>query len=86
MELSENYKDFIVELSILRAVSEFKDIESDDFILIYPYLWTDSAGDDADAYLSINLGNSKILDKVPESVLNEANTALNKFMDELQTQ
>src|SRR5262245_61939956 len=39
MQCSENYLDFILILSVLRAVASYKDLHGDDFILIYPYLW-----------------------------------------------
>lgn len=72
IECSENYFDFLLILSVLRAVSRYKDLPSapstDDFILIYPFLW----GGAAEAYLVITQGASYFREEIPAAAQQEA--------------
>ncbi len=81
MQLSENYNDLIVALSILRGVSAYKDLPGDDFILIYPYLWVDHPGDFANAYVTIAPGRSQLAHAIPADSVREADQHLGDVLD-----
>ncbi len=85
MGLSENYRDFILALSILRGVEKYKDMADEDFILIYPYFWEEHPEMDANAYVTINTGSSRIVDEIPAEAITEANQALGKMLDEFKS-
>lgn len=81
MQLSENYNDFIVALSILRGIAAYKDLPGDDFIIIYPYLWAENPGAFAEAYVVVTPGSSRILNQIPADVIHEANQRLGNVLD-----
>src|SRR5262249_29701975 len=57
MQLSENYNEFILVLSILRGIAAYKDLPDEDFIIIYPYLWVENPGAYVEAYVAITPGS-----------------------------
>jgi hypothetical protein len=79
LECSENYKDFILVLSWLRAIALFKDLPGDDFIVIHPYIW----GGPPEAYVVVTLGSSTLRDDVPPTLLAEVNAGLQRIYDTL---
>src|SRR5262249_49259310 len=81
MELSENYKDFILVLSILRGIAAYKDTPGEDFIIIYPYLWTDNSEMYVDAYVTLTTGNSQMVNEIPAEAITEANQMLGKHQN-----
>ncbi len=84
MGLSENYKDFILALSILRSIEEYKDIAGEDFILIYPYFWEAKPEAFVNAYVTISSGSSRIVNEIPVEAIDEANQALEKLLVEFR--
>lgn len=86
IECSENYFDFLLILSVLRAVARYKDLPSapstEDFILIYPYLW----GGDAEAYLVITPGASHFSNEIPAAAIQEADDSFNTLYQALSAQ
>lgn len=72
LQLSENYRDFVQALAILRAAAHFKNLPGDDFILIYPYIWGDPPG----AYVEIAQASSRFVNVIPPPALAEANDGL----------
>ncbi len=82
--LSENYLDFLVTLSVLRAVAQFKDLPGEDFILIYPYLWEPEAGRGANAFLGIDQGHSWFVNdvtEIPVSAIAEADQQIRQLIE-----
>lgn len=79
LDCSENYKDFILVLSVLRAIALFKDLPGEDFILIYPYMW----GGSPNAYVAITTGSSRFSDEIPPAVLTEADAVLTQIREAL---
>ena len=84
MGLSENYKEFILVLALLRGIELYKDLPGEDFILIYPYFWEKNAGAYANAYVSLSPGSSRLVDEIPASAIQEANQALGKMLEEFR--
>ena len=82
MGLSENYKDFILALSILRGIEAYKDLAGEDFILIYPYFWKKDPGTFVNAYVTITKDSSQIVNEIPVEAINEANQMLDKLLEE----
>ncbi|MBK8430857.1 MAG: hypothetical protein IPL28_05995 [Chloroflexi bacterium] len=83
--LSENYKDFILALSILRGIEKYKDLPEEDFILIYPYLWEEHPENHINAYIVINKGNSQIASEIPTKAVHEANSMLEKMLNDFRS-
>jgi hypothetical protein len=83
--LSENYKDFILILALLRGIEQYKDLPGEDFILIYPYFWEENAGASANAYVTLSAGSSRLVDEIPASAIQEANQALGKMLEEFRS-
>lgn len=79
LECSENYYDFILVLSWLRAIARFKDLPGDDFIVIHPYIW----GGPPEAYVAVTVGSSTLHDDIPPTVLAEAEAGLRQIFDAL---
>ena len=84
MQLSENFKAFILILSILRGIAAYKDLPGEDFILIYPYLWEETPEAHANAYVTITPGSSRLIHEIPGEAINEANQRLGQVMDEFR--
>lgn len=86
IECSENYVDFLLILSVLRAVAHYKDLPAngatDDFILIYPFLW----GGDANAYVVITAGASSFRTDIPPTAIQEANASFTRLYEALRAQ
>lgn len=86
IECSENYFDFLLILSVLRAVALYKDLPSapttDDFILIYPFLW----GGAAEAYLVISAGGSHFSHEIPATAIQEADDSFNALYQAISAQ
>jgi len=78
---SENYRDFIVFLTILRGVAYFKDLPGEDFILIFPFFW----GGPPEAYVLITPGSSRLVAEAPEAAEAEATEHLQKIYETLQS-
>jgi hypothetical protein len=85
MGLSENYKDFLLVLALLRGIALYKDLPGEDFILIYPYFWEENAGAYANAYVTLSAGGSRLVDEIPASAIQEANQALGKMLAEFRS-
>jgi len=81
LDSSENYKDFIVFLSILRGVARFKDLPGEDFILIFPFFW----GGPPEAYVVVNAGNSSLATEVPAAIETEATEGVEEIFNTLQS-
>jgi len=63
LEFSENLIEYVEALNVLRQLAHFKETpNSDDFILIYPYLWNNTSGY-IDVGIELSAGHSRILDK-----------------------
>jgi len=76
---SENYREFIEILSILRGVAVYKDLPGEDFILIYPYFWSGAP----EAYLVLAQGTSRFEQAIPPGALAEADARLQGLYDEV---
>jgi hypothetical protein len=76
---SENYREFIEILSVLRGVAVYKDVPGEDFILIYPYFW----GGAPEAYLVLTQGASRFEQTIPPEALAEADARLQGLYDEV---
>lgn len=83
--LSENYKEFISVLSILRGVEKYKDLPGEDFILIYPYFWLEHPEKYTNAYVVIRNGESRIVNEIPAKAIDEANQALGKMIENFRS-
>ena len=81
LQLSENYREFIEALAILRAAARFKNLAGDDFILIYPYMW----GDTPNAYIELAQGTSRFISEIPETVFAEAAQGLQAVYQQITT-
>lgn len=77
-QLSENFFDFIEELTLLRSVAQYKDLPGEDFILIYPHFW----GGDPQAYLVVTEGHSAFVHNAPKEALDEASQAMQRLYQE----
>lgn len=75
-QCSENMREYIEILSILRAVAKFKDMPGDDFILIFPYLW----GGTPNAYVAIEQWYSHVLTVAADFAITEANLAVGTLL------
>jgi hypothetical protein len=78
LQYAENYGDFIDILTIIRAITAYKDLPGDDVILIYPFLW----GGEPEAYLRIAEGASHFEQQVPGDVIAEADAYFRQLCDE----
>lgn len=84
LDCLENYKDFILVLSLLRAISHYKDLPGDDFILIYPYM----GGGTPEAYVPkvyviVSQGRTLLASEVPDAVREEADAGLSRIREAL---
>ena len=86
IECSENYIDFLLILSVLRAVAHYKDLPADpandDFILIYPFLW----GGAPNAYVVITSGTSYFGATIPPTAIQEADASFTALYEALRAQ
>ncbi len=76
---SENYFDFIELLTVLRNITDFKDLPGEGAILLWSYFW----GVETNAYLVIGQGASRFEDQVPPAVQTEANALLKSLVDQM---
>lgn len=72
-EFSENYREYIHFLHVLRSVDRFKDLQDDDFILVHSYNWGNT---ESDVAIQIKAGESKVLTTIPNAYLTEASEHL----------
>ena len=86
IECSENYFDFVLILSVLRAIAHYKDLPDtpvqDDFILIYPFLW----GGAPNAYVVITPGTSYFGAAIPPTAIQEADASFTALYEALRAQ
>lgn len=86
VECSENYLDFLLILSVLRAIAHYKDLPAEpanaDFILIYPFLW----GGDANAYVVITPGASYFSTDIPPTAIQEADASFTALYEAVRAQ
>jgi hypothetical protein len=78
-QFSENYREYIEALAVLRAAGRFKDRGGDDFVLIYPFYWGYPGGVGA----RIAQGSSTLWGPLPQAAVTEASAALQAFHDEM---
>jgi hypothetical protein len=66
LNYGENFSNYVHALSVLRDISEFKDIESNDFIAISPFMWTENFYEAL--ICEVGIGTSGICLKLPKSL------------------
>lgn len=80
-EFSENYGNFIVTLNTIRQIAWFKDIDSEDGILIFPFFFGDGT-ETPDAVMAITRNRSQFLSSVPEAMALAANSWFSRLLAE----
>ncbi len=81
---SQNYSDMIPGLAFVKSVSKFKEIDSDDFAIIYNFFW----GDDVCAFINFKDNKSYFDSKIQRTsdisseIIKYADTYLHKKWEE----
>jgi hypothetical protein len=78
IEYSENYREYIEALAVLRGAARFKDRPGDDFVLIFPYMWGYPGGVGA----GIGQGSSTLWGPLPGAAVAEASAALQALYED----
>lgn len=73
---TDNYAEMIPCLGALRGVSEFKEADESDFVIIFPYFWESS--NNCNAYLKFTAEGSVFVKEVTEVDITEARAYLDK--------
>ena len=87
--LSENYSDVLIGIYPLRWIAEFRQqdnpLASDDFIIVYPFIWGDDQNSKADvmAYLQFKGNQSEFVNPVTDESLKEASGFLAPILEKL---
>ena len=77
IEFAENYLYFIDVLNTLRRITDFKDINSTDHLLIYGYLYDARS---ITAAIQITPQNSRFLPTAPDEVIASANQTMDALL------
>lgn len=72
LEFSDNIFEMITALYVISEISHFKDIESDDFVMIIPYL-NGEGTENPMAVMQINMDQITLKDSVPQDEALQAN-------------
>ncbi|WP_008319579.1 hypothetical protein [Leptolyngbya sp. PCC 6406] len=80
-DFSENYREFIINLNVIRQIALFKDISSKDYVLIIPFFFG-SGTETPEAVMEIAENSSVFISSVPEDIALIANSWFSRQADE----
>ena len=78
---SDNYAQWLTGINVLRQVAQFKDVDSKDYILVFPFIYGVGA-DDPNAVLEIGPGKSVFVEHASEVFATLATEFFQKLEDD----